>query len=52
MRITDDIVSEVTIRIADDLSDRWSADMSDVEWFSDIGTDIVDDDGFSVFRSW
>ena len=46
MRVTDDVISEVTIDIADDLTDGWCTNMSYMERFSDIRTDIVDDDGF------
>ena len=34
----------MTIHITDDLSDRWSTDMSDMKGFSCICPDIVDDD--------
>ena len=43
MWVSDHIVSEMTIRIDDRLSDRRSTDMSDMQRFSHIGTDIVDD---------
>ncbi len=44
MRISDHSISEVVVDITDRLSDRWSADMTDMKWFSDICSDIVDDD--------
>ena len=44
MRVSDHSIAEMTIDIADGLSDRWCTDMRDMEGFSSIGTDIVDDD--------
>ena len=53
MWIPDDSIPEVTIDVADDLSDRWSTDMSNMKGFSSIRTDIVDDNGlFLKYFSW
>mgnify|MGYP003582201277 CR=1 FL=1 len=48
MRISDDSISEEAVDVTESLSDRWSTEMSYVERFSDIRTDIVDENGFSI----
>ena len=48
MRISDDAISEEAVDVTESLSDRWSTEMSYVERFSDIRTDIVDENGFSI----
>ena len=50
MGISDDLVSEVFVGVDDGLTDRRGAEVSDMERFPGIGTDIVDDNGFVIGR--
>ena len=41
--ITDDGISEMAVDIDDCLSYGWGTEMSNMEWFPDVCTDIIDD---------